>query len=94
MSLAINVDAVSNVLLADGWHEVAFGDDDVSSFLIDSYEFTDPALPFPAHGGGDSGICAKGFEFLSPRVTDTGSKIFVAGPLSAILAVRHVVAAP
>ena len=37
MSLAINIDEVDRVLLADGWHEVAN-----QSFEIDAYEFTGP----------------------------------------------------
>ncbi len=39
MSLAINVDKVTAVLLADGrWHEVRWADG-VSSFTIDAFEF-------------------------------------------------------
>jgi hypothetical protein len=57
VSLAIDIDKVSAVLLADGWHTVA---DD--SLVIDSYEYVcgDDLV----HGRGDSGVCATGFCFL------------------------------
>lgn len=85
MSLAIDVDAVSDVLLADGWHAVAN-----SSFTLDSYEFlwysTDEAKrtddPMLLHGGGNSGVCATGFSF-----TDEDGSV-VSGPLTAVLAVK------
>jgi hypothetical protein len=85
MSLAINVDNVSAVLLADGWHTVA---DD--SFMLDSYEFV--CRETLAHGGGDGGICATGFRFLED-FDDNAGKAYrgdnarVSGPLTAILAV-------
>lgn len=75
MSLGIEVDDVTAVLLADGWHVVE-GD----SFDLDAYEFehNDRLL----HGGGQSGICSIGFAFTD----ETG---YIAGPLTAILAVRY-----
>lgn len=83
MSLAIDVDRVTAVLLADGWHHVAN-----QSFTLDSYEY----LWYPTntrrsdfeilHGGGQSGVCATGFAFQ-----DTDGQT-TAGPLTAILAVR------
>ena len=85
MSLAIDVDNVSAVLLADGWHTVA---DD--SFLLDSYEFIwSGAL---AHGGGNSGVCATGFSFIEDFDHNAGEAYHgdparVSGPLTAILAV-------
>ena len=48
MSLAIDVDRVIQVLLADGWHEVL---DD--SFDLDAYEFIHSSRPI--HKGGQSG---------------------------------------
>lgn len=74
MSLAIEVDEVAGVLLADGWHVV---DDD--SFDLDSYEFLHGEVPL--HLGGQSGICATGFAFKE------GGDV-VLGPLTSILAVR------
>lgn len=38
MSLAVDVDRVAQVLLADGWHTVDFNEG-VSSFDLDAYEF-------------------------------------------------------
>jgi hypothetical protein len=94
VSLAIDVDTVTAVLLLDGWHKVS-----AKSFFIDSYEFLwsgqsgvtvekleqehpdkDAML---VHGGGQSGITAAGFSF-----TD-GEGGHLSGPLSAVLAVRH-----
>jgi hypothetical protein len=84
MSLAIDVDRVCFVLLSDGWHRA-----DPESFTLDAYEFVE----YPsedslagdarlAHGGGESGVCATGFQF---RDTDTGKPI--CGPLTAVSAV-------
>jgi hypothetical protein len=84
MSLAIDVDSISVVLLADGWHDVKD-----KSFTLDSYEY----LWYPSaeahergefeimHGGGQSGVCATGFSFKEQGI--------ISGPLTAILAVRH-----
>lgn len=79
MSLSIDVDAVTAVLLADGWHDVLEG-----SFDLDSYEFTvgkgnDERI---LHGGGDSDICAIGFTFA----VRGGDRL--SGPLTSILAVK------
>lgn len=87
MSLAINIDHVTAVLIAGQWYDVA---DD--SFDLDAYEYIwhrrnpnrypddDPQL---MHGGGHSGICATGFVFR----TKQGDRM--AGPLTSIQAVRH-----
>lgn len=48
MSLEIDVEKISEVLLADGWHKVAAVGDGRSSFGIDVYEFHDP------HAAADS----------------------------------------
>ena len=98
MSLAIDVEKITRVLLADGWHEVY-----EKSFTIDSYEFLEypegfdhskgwhqkdkfgeTLEPFYLHGGGHNGICASGFSFHS-----VGRGDLVSGPLTSILAVRH-----
>lgn len=79
MSLAIDVDLVERVLLADGWHPVLN-----ESFSIDSYEFiwTDEGADQLLHGGGTNGVCASGFLFEEL----TGK--WLSGPLTAILAVQ------
>lgn len=77
MSLAIDSDSVTRVLLADGWHDVLEG-----TFNIDAYEFMycgDGVL----HGGGASGICPSGFEFR------TAGGVVLSGPLTSVLAVEH-----
>ena len=81
MSLEIDIDRVSAVLLADGWHDVA----DVS-FMVDAYEYLDfghagghdypPGKAMLLHNGG------AGFAFMEPG----GQWIY--GPVSSILAVR------
>lgn len=76
MSLYIDPRAITEVLLADGWHTVQ-----PKTFDLDSYEFG--YEDFCLHGGGNSGVCATGFEF----VDDTGH--IINGPLTAILAVRR-----
>jgi hypothetical protein len=94
MSLAIEIDDVEAVLLADGWHRCEFYErerdgEQVSSFTMDSYEFLN-AHPNPDrdpmmyHKGGQGGICSTGFLFIE----DDQSGRRIAGPLSAILAVR------
>jgi hypothetical protein len=75
MSLAIEVDDITHVLLADGWHTVHD-----ASFGIDSYEFMrhEGMGDSPTLGGGqDKHIAAAGHrgstsplqDSASPRVT-------------------------
>ena len=75
MSLALDIDKVKAVLLADGWHAVAG-----ESFMLDSYEYTWGEEV--VHGGGNSGVCAIGFWFREE------SDAIYAGPLTAIRAVQ------
>lgn len=76
MSLAIDIGRVTAVLLVDGWHEIRGG-----TFNLDAYEFQQEDAS--VHGAGDSRVCATGFSFKS------GADEFMAGPLTAILAVRY-----
>jgi hypothetical protein len=86
VSLAIDIDRVSSVLLADGWHLVKD-----FSFYLDAYEYLwypdrgDDPDPITTHGGGSSGICATGFGFH-----DRDADAWVYGPLTSILAVKQV----
>jgi hypothetical protein len=100
MSLAIDIDAVTAVLLADGWHEVI---DD--SFYLDAYEFLESPKPEDPNldrerrghaawdsdaqtvlGGGQQRLVpATGFSFQT-EFTDT--ICWLSGPLTSILAVR------
>lgn len=77
MSLYIDVDHVTEVLLADGWHTVTN-----DSFDIDSYEYhhDENALLL---GGNEPLIPARGFVF------EESKDVFTSGPLTSVLAVRH-----
>ncbi|MDP8932014.1 MAG: hypothetical protein M3O70_26460 [Actinomycetota bacterium] len=86
MGLAINVDRVVSVLLADGWHEVAprNPDDSRSSFIIDAYEYVTPHIrqedDAPAVWQNDD----PGFAFA-----EADGKHWIVGPLTAIMAIRY-----
>jgi len=94
MSLGIDIELVSHVLLADGWHSVVD-----QSFTLDSYEYfsydhnepDDPDAHHVLHSGGSSGVCATGFCFLArpQQGTDDKPGELIGGPLTAILAVRY-----
>lgn len=82
MSLAIDVEKVTHVLLSDGWHLV-----EPKTFTLDAYEFLEyPDDPdgdgFLLLGGGQSGMCATGFAFRE-------GEFRVSGPLTALIAVRE-----
>jgi len=86
MSLAIDVDRVTHVLLADGWHEVTDG-----SFTVAPYEFgqtvsteTDGRKFVVLYGAENVGIQPVGFAFTEAR---TGS--LMSGPLTSVFAVRQ-----
>ena len=93
MSLAINANIVSAVLLADGWHGVEWLDADLSSFTLDAYEYLDgekevgQGNAFVLLGGGqEKHVPSTGFTFIE-MIEFT--KMRVSGPLTAVLAVRH-----
>lgn len=77
MSLAIDLDDVTEVLLSDGWHPVAG-----RTFYLDSYEFKWDA-EFVLSGGQCDHVPSTGFSFE----TDGGQRI--SGPLTAVLAIKH-----
>lgn len=86
MSLAIDLDRVTHVLLADGWHEVTD-----ESFIVAPYEFgqtvstgTEEPTFVVLLGADNSGIQSIGFAFTEAR---TGS--LMSGPLTSVLAVRQ-----
>ena len=76
MSLAIDIDNVTAVLLADGWHKVAR-----ESFDMDAFEFVHEERT--VHGGGECGVSATGFSFWTP------DDDLVSGPVTSIVAVRY-----
>lgn len=75
VSLSIEVNKVTDVLLADKWHKINDG-----SFDIDAYEFINGTET--VHKGGNGGITSAGFVFESEGVT-------FSGPLTSVLAVRY-----
>ena len=81
MSLAIDVDEVRAVLLADGWHDVKD-----ESFEIDAYEFVrgdEPRLL----GGQSDGVCSAGARWREAGYGGSNDReIFC--PLTSILAVK------
>jgi hypothetical protein len=87
MTLGIDEDAISAVLLADGWHDVDRNDDGVSTFSTDAYElvyFGSPARrldlePLWSFQPKDD---ATGFYFCS------GGEDFY-GPMSSVLCLRQ-----
>jgi hypothetical protein len=93
MSLAIDVDNITHVLLADGWHEVRD-----ASFGTDTYEFVggertgdspmleggqEKHIPAAGHRGSTTRehIAAEGFSF-------TEDDHILCGPLTSVLAVK------
>ena len=76
MSLAIDVDKVEKVLLADGWHEVAD-----ASFGLDSYEYVHRDQ-IVLGGGKVAGVPSLG------AIWKERDGSVVACPFTAILAVR------
>lgn len=83
MSLALDIDNIVAVLLADGWHPVID-----MSFTMDAYEYVRKADTDSrgnvgvSHGGGANGICATGFQFKEAPAKK------IAGPLTSIIAVQ------
>ena len=93
MSLAIDVDNITHVLLADGWHEVHD-----ASFGTDTYEFVG------SEGTGDSPMLGGGQEKHIPAAGHRGSTTrehiaaagfsftegdhILSGPLTSVLAVK------
>jgi hypothetical protein len=89
MSLEIEADKISDVLLADGWHHVEFAKGK-STFGIDAYEFLEhrgeereTAL---VGGGTVAGVPSTGAEWLERQ---SGKSYVVTCPLTSILAVRR-----
>ena len=89
MSLAINVDRVEAVLLADGWHEVSLNNESVSSFTLDAYDFISPVKgkdPIVLLSGGTvAGVPSTGASWVEKGVR-------VSCPVTAVLAVKENIA--
>jgi hypothetical protein len=83
MSLAINIDEITDVMIGNTWHAI-----EPDTFDLDSYEYMGGKHygdDYLLHGGGDRGICSLGFCF-TPRGF---GKARICGPLTAIQAVRY-----
>jgi hypothetical protein len=92
MSLAIEVDDITHVLLADGWHTVHD-----ASFGIDSYEFMwrEGMGDGPMLGAGQEHIAAAGHRGSTSRehiaaagFSFTEGDHILCGPLTSVLAVK------
>jgi hypothetical protein len=92
VSLAIDIAAVTAVLLPDGWHTVAD-----KSFTIDAYEFvafnsddpTDDEDGMIMHSSGEGGVCPVGFSFVEKASGKSAKRTPMSGPLTAIIALRY-----
>ena len=93
MSLEIDVEKISEVLLADGWHKVSAVGDGRSSFGLDVYQFQQsptqemhaPQLHAgqPTKAGQEHEACPSGARWTEAD----GSRVFC--PLTSILAVKY-----
>lgn len=88
MSLAIDIDKVSDVLLADGWHHVKFADAK-STFAIDAYEYiqnrSEGRDPIVELGGGQcEGVPSTGATWFDADLNKQ-----ISCPLTSVLAVAH-----
>lgn len=88
MSLLIDTDKIHEVLLSDGWHPVDIGEDGLSTFDLDAYEFGtfksigENQKEFRCiHYGGADGMCATGATW-----TEDGQTINT--PLNQVIAVK------
>lgn len=81
MSLAINPNKVTAILLADGWHPVAQG-----SLAFDAFEFVEDGYGSAQPRAESTGL--EWHEPINPLNPDSSSWTMFA-PLNAVLAVRY-----
>ena len=77
MSLAIDTDKITEVMLPDGWHTVAKG-----SFSLDAYEYVKDGKTLFRAGQEGLVLPATGFVF-----TDASGET-ICGPISSVRAVK------
>ena len=92
MSLEIDVEKISEVLLADGWHTVSAVGDGRSSFGLDVYEFREPHGQQPDPRPNAAQQAKEGTEQHGARTgarwtESDGSRVFC--PVTSILAVKY-----
>jgi hypothetical protein len=84
VSLGINIDKVTRVLLPDGWHDVDPFDDGRSSLVTDAYELVEYGRDgSPEHWVQPKAECT-GIGFI-----DAGTKRRICAPLTAVLATEE-----
>jgi hypothetical protein len=94
VSLAIDLDAVTRILLPNGWHEIERG-----TLVIDSYELhhSDPSVSawpgaWPVRAGMDPDVPTLGFRArrvaLKTPSALHGPAMDLAGPITSLLAVE------
>ncbi|HVC68686.1 MAG TPA: hypothetical protein VNC61_00335 [Acidimicrobiales bacterium] len=81
--MAIDPSLVREVLLADGWHAVAWRTG--SGFTLTPYSYGDVARELPRY--------EEGFVLVE-RIDAKGMQHVIAGPLSSVLAVSYKTRAP
>ncbi len=86
MSLGLDVDKVTAVLLRDGWYVVAD-----TSFALDSYEFVwgEAGHQLLLSGGQDLHTSSVGFEFYGYKLGEKESRSWYAGPVQHVYAIRR-----
>jgi hypothetical protein len=93
MSREIDVEKISEVLLADGWHKVSAVGDGRSSFGLDVYEFQEPPGPQQPDPRPNAAQQAKesteqhGARTGARWTESDGSRVFC--PVTSILAVKY-----
>jgi hypothetical protein len=93
LSLEIDVEKISEVLLADGWHKVSAVGDGRSSFGLDVYQFQESPsqeMPAPQPDAGQQTKAGQEHEASrsGARWTESdGSRVFC--PVTSILAVKY-----
>ena len=81
MSLNINIELVTEVLLPDGWHPVQQGSFQVGTYELVRWGSRDPATEVPEQRTKDA-LSDMGYTFYAPD----GSQ--VAGPITQLQAVK------
>jgi hypothetical protein len=91
MSFEIDVEKISEVLLADGWHKVSRVGDGRSSFGLDVYKFHESVAQEKSESQQNAAQREPGQEQASApgaRWTESdGSRVFC--PVTSILAVKY-----
>lgn len=88
MSLEIDTNKITWLLLQDGWHKVEDAEDGRSSLDVDAYEFVEGSGEEPRTvlgGGSVPGVCSTGAAWMELH---GGRPTRIVCPMTSILAVR------